>query len=140
LAANLAILYFSIEICQSDQKMFKIDITQTSFQEQIMAVKQQFTSFEDAIANSELPILVDFYATWCGPCQMMSKILEQVNIDLNGQIRIMKIDTDRYPQIASTYQIQALPTLMLFKNGQSVDRIEGVLQAPQLIDRIGKFL
>jgi thioredoxin len=105
-----------------------------------MAVKQQFTSFEDAIANSELPILVDFYATWCGPCQMMSKILEQVNIDLNGQIRIMKIDTDRYPQIASTYQIQALPTLMLFKNGQSVDRVEGVLQAEQLIDRIGKFL
>jgi thioredoxin len=105
-----------------------------------MAVKQQFTSFEDAIANSDLPILVDFYATWCGPCQMMSKILEQVNMDLNGQLRVMKIDTDKYPQIASTHQIQALPTLVLFKDGQPVDRIEGVLQAGQLIDRIGKFL
>ncbi len=105
-----------------------------------MAVKQQFTSFEDAIANSDLPILVDFYATWCGPCQMMSKILEQVNMDLNGQLRVMKIDTDKYPQIASTHQIQALPTLVLFKNGQPVDRIEGVLQAGQLIDRIGKFI
>jgi thioredoxin len=105
-----------------------------------MAVKQQFTSFEDAIANSEQPILVDFYATWCGPCQMMSKILEQVNIQLNGQMRIIKIDTDRYPQIASQHQIQALPTLVLFKNGQAVDRIEGVLQAPQLIDRVGQFL
>lgn len=105
-----------------------------------MAVKQEFSSFEDAISNSDLPILVDFYATWCGPCQMMSKILEQVNIELNGQIRIMKIDTDKYPQIASAHQIQALPTLVLFKGGQSVDRIEGVLQAAQLIDRIGQFL
>ncbi len=105
-----------------------------------MAVKQQFTSFEDAIANSQQPVLVDFYATWCGPCQMMSKILEQVNVQLNGRMRIMKIDTDRYPQIASQHQIQALPTLVLFKNGQAVDRIEGVLQAPQLVSRLSQFL
>jgi thioredoxin len=87
-----------------------------------MAVKQQFRSFEDVIANSDLPVLVDFYATWCGPCQMMSKILEQVNSELQGQLKIIKIDTDRYPQIASQYQVQALPTLILFKGGKSVDR------------------
>jgi thioredoxin len=105
-----------------------------------MAVKQQFGSFEEAIANSDRPILVDFYATWCGPCQMMAKILEQVNIQLNGQVGIIKIDTDRYPQIASAHQIQALPTLVLFKNGHPVDRIEGVLQTPQLIDRLRQSL
>jgi thioredoxin len=105
-----------------------------------MAVKQQFSSFEDVIANSDLLVLVDFYATWCGPCQMMSKILEQVNSELQGQLKIIKIDTDRYPQIASQQQIQALPTLMLFKDGKAVDRLEGVLPAEQLIDRIGKFL
>ena len=105
-----------------------------------MAVKQQFTSFEDAIAHSDTPILVDFYATWCGPCQMMAKILEQVNIDLNGQLRVKKIDTDKYPEIASAHHIQALPTLVLFKGGKPVDRIEGVLQAAQLIDRIGQSL
>lgn len=105
-----------------------------------MAVKQQFASFEEAVANSDVPILVDFYATWCGPCQMMSKILERVNVELNGQVRIMKVDTDRYPQIASTHQIHALPTLVLFKGGQAVDRVEGVLQAEPLIDRIGQFL
>lgn len=105
-----------------------------------MAVKQQFTSFEDAIASSEQPILVDFYATWCGPCQMMAKILEQVNAQLNGQVRVLKIDTDRYPQIASQHQIQALPTLVLFKGGQAVDRIEGVLQSEQLVQRVRQFL
>jgi thioredoxin len=105
-----------------------------------MAVKQQFTSFEDAIANSDQPILVDFYATWCGPCQMMAKILEQVNMQLNGQVRILKIDTDRYPQIASDHQIQALPTIVLFKAGQPVDRFEGVIPAEQLVDRLQQFL
>jgi thioredoxin len=105
-----------------------------------MAVKQQFTSFEDAIANSDQPILVDFYATWCGPCQMMAKILEQVNIQLNGQVRILKIDTDRYPQIASDHQIQALPTIVLFKAGQPVDRFEGVIPAEQLVGRLQEFL
>ncbi len=105
-----------------------------------MATTQQFTSFEDAIANSDLPVLVDFYATWCGPCKMMADILEQVNHQLNGRVRIMKIDTDRYPQIASDHQIQALPTLVLFKDGHSVDRIEGVLQADRLVDRLQQFL
>ncbi len=105
-----------------------------------MAVKQQFTSLEDAIANSDLPVLVDFYATWCGPCQMMSKILEEVNLQLNGQVRILKIDTDRYPEIASQHQIQALPTLVLFKDGRAVDRIEGVLQAQPLTARLEQFL
>jgi thioredoxin len=105
-----------------------------------MAIKQQFNSFEDVIANSDLPVLVDFYATWCGPCQMMAKILEQVGSELQGQLKIIKIDTDRYPQIASQQQVQALPTLVLFKSGQPVDRLEGVLTAEQLIDRIGKFL
>jgi thioredoxin len=101
-----------------------------------MAVKQQFNSFEDVIANSDLPVLVDFYATWCGPCQMMSKILEQVNSELQGQLKIVKIDTDRYPQIASQHQVEALPTLVLFQGGKAVDRLEGVLNAEQLIDRI----
>ena len=105
-----------------------------------MAVKQQFSSFEDAIANSDLPVLVDFYATWCGPCQMMAKILEQVNSDLQGQLKIIKIDTDKYPQIASEHQVGALPTIVLFKGGKPVDRWEGVLPVEQLIDRIGKSL
>lgn len=105
-----------------------------------MAIKQQFKSFEDSIAHSDLPILVDFYATWCGPCHMMAKILETANLQLQGRVRIMKIDTDRYPEIASRQNIQALPTLVLFKNGRAVDRIEGVVQTQQLLDRLRQFL
>lgn len=105
-----------------------------------MATKQTFSSFADLLAQSEVPVLVDFYATWCGPCQMMAPILQQVGQQLKGQIKIVKIDTDRYPQIASQHQIHALPTLVLFKQGQAVDRIEGVQVAAQLVQRLQPHL
>lgn len=105
-----------------------------------MATKQQFNSFSDLLAQSGLPVLVDFYATWCGPCQMMAPILETVNRQLQGQIKVAKVDTDRYPQLASQYQIHALPTLVLFKDGQVADRIEGVLTAEQLVQRLQSLL
>ncbi len=105
-----------------------------------MAVKKQFSSFQDLLDNSPVPVLVDFYATWCGPCQMMSPILEQVGANLRDRLQIVKIDTDKYPGLASQYGIEALPTLVLFKNGQPADRIEGVLQAPQLVQRLSSRL
>ena len=106
----------------------------------ISVFSTQFSSFEELLENSDLPVLVDFYATWCGPCQMMVPILEQVNQEMKGRLQIVKIDTDKYPQIATKYQIEALPTLVLFKNGQGVYRIEGVRQAPQLIQELQKEL
>jgi thioredoxin len=101
-----------------------------------MAVKQQFQSFAEVLSGSETPVLVDFYATWCGPCQMMATILTTVSSQLRGQLKIVKIDTDKYPQIASQHRVAALPTLVLFKAGQPVDRIEGVLPADQLVARL----
>jgi thioredoxin len=105
-----------------------------------MAVKKKFSSFEQLIEQAPTPVLVDFYATWCGPCQMMSPILEQVGVHMKDKLQVVKIDTDRYPIIASQYQIQALPTLVLFKNGEPVQRIEGVMQAPQLIQYLQALL
>ncbi|MEM8605368.1 MAG: thioredoxin [Cyanobacteria bacterium P01_H01_bin.121] len=105
-----------------------------------MATKKQFRSFAALLSESELPVLVDFYATWCGPCQMMAPILEQVGAQLKGKLKIVKIDTEKYPQLASQYGIQALPTLVLFKQGEPCERIEGVLQAPQLQQRLASFL
>jgi thioredoxin len=101
-----------------------------------MAVKQEFNSFAALISESDVPVLVDFYAAWCGPCQMMAGILEQVNTQMQQQIKIVKIDTEKYPELATQHGIQALPTLVLFKQGQSIDRIEGVLPAEQLVQRL----
>ncbi len=105
-----------------------------------MAIKKKFNSFDELLAGSDLPVLVDFYATWCGPCKMMTPILEQVNEQMKDRLRIVKIDTDKYPQLASRYHIQALPTLVLFKNGQPVDHIEGVMEVPQLVQRLGSLI
>jgi len=101
-----------------------------------MATKKQFNSFEEMLSGSDVPVLVDFYADWCGPCQMMVPILEQVNNQLKDRLRIVKIDTEKYTELASQYGISALPTLVLFKQGKPVDKIEGVMQAPQLVQHL----
>lgn len=105
-----------------------------------MATKQAFNNFEELLAGADVPVLVDFYAEWCGPCQMMTPILEQVNALLKPKLRVVKINTDKYPQLATQYQIHALPTLVLFKQGKPVERIEGVMQAPQLVQHLQAFL
>lgn len=101
-----------------------------------MTIKKQFSSFEEMLSASSVPILVDFYATWCGPCQMMSPILEQVGTQMRNRVQVVKIDTDKYPGIASKYGIQSLPTLVLFKQGQPVEKIEGAMQASKLMQHL----
>jgi thioredoxin len=105
-----------------------------------MAVKKEFGSFQELIAESDLPLLVDFYAPWCGPCQLMAKILEQVNAQMRQQLQVVKINTDNYPDLATQYQIHALPTLVLFKQGQPVERIEGVRRAEELIEHLQRLV
>lgn len=101
-----------------------------------MAQKQEYTSFEALLASADKPLLVDFYATWCGPCRMIAPILDQVQAAMKQKLQVVKVDTDRYPELASYYQIHALPTLVLFKQGQPVERIEGVLPPEELIERL----
>jgi thioredoxin len=98
-----------------------------------MSVKKNFSSFSELLNSSNLPVLVDFYATWCGPCQMMAPILEQVGAQLKNKVKVVKIDTDKYPNLGSQYEIQALPTLVLFVGGMAVEKIEGVRSAPEII-------
>ena len=105
-----------------------------------MATKKQFNSFEEMLSGSDVPVLVEFYADWCGPCQMMVPILEQVNAQLQNRLRVVKIDTEKYTMLASQYQITALPTLVLFKQGQPVERIEGVMLAEQLVQHLQNFI
>jgi len=87
----------------------------------------------DSIINENRPVIVDFHAVWCGPCKTQSPILKQVADELGERIRIIKIDVDKNPAIAGRYQIQSVPTLMIFKNGAIKHKQAGVHTKAQLM-------
>jgi thioredoxin len=105
-----------------------------------MATDKDISNLEQALAAAEKPLLVDFYATWCGPCRMLEPILKQVEALLSQKVQVIKIDTDQYPELASQYDVHALPTLVLFKNGNPVDRMEGVLPAEGIVEWLTPLL
>lgn len=88
------------------------------------------------IVNKEQPVLVDFFATWCGPCQTLAPILKQVKDELGDSVSVIKIDVDKNQAIAAQFQVRGVPTMLLFKNGQQVWRQSGVLSKNDLISII----
>ena len=96
--------------------------------------------FEDKVINSNLPVLVDFWAPWCGPCRMMGPIVEDLANEYDGQVVFAKMNTDENPQTPTELQIMSIPTLMLFKDGQLVDRTVGMRPKPALKEWIDSVL
>ena len=96
-------------------------------------------SFSELI-NGQKPVLVDFSTEWCGPCKALAPILKEVKSGLGEKVTIIKVDIDKAPQVASTYNIQAVPTLILFKGGKSLWRRSGLLPASELKNSLSGFL
>ena len=96
-------------------------------------------TFNDVISEDRL-VLVDFFATWCQPCKMMHPVLEQLKDTLGDKVRIIKVDVDKYGQSAAQYGIQAVPTLMLFRNGQTLWRQSGMMSRADLLAVIDQYL
>ena len=100
----------------------------------------QASKFDEFIQQSDVPVLVDFYADWCGPCHMLAPILKDLKQSWGDRIRLIKVDTEAQPDIAGRYQISGIPTLIMFKNGQIVHRTSGVMPLARLQTEYGKYL
>lgn len=100
------------------------------------------STFDTEIKGSSLPVLVDFWATWCGPCRLISPIVEQIASEQADKLRVLKVDVDEADnaQIAARFNVQSIPTLILFKDGQPVERLLGYMPKASLLSKLQKHL
>lgn len=97
-------------------------------------------NFDDEVLKSDVPVLVDFWADWCYPCKMIAPVVEEISKEFSGKIKVAKLDTDQNQRTAVQYGISGIPTLLLFKNGQIVDRIVGVVPKNNITDKLNYYL
>ena len=97
-------------------------------------------SFETEVLRSPQPTLVDFWAVWCGPCRMVAPIVDEISKEYAGKLKVLKLNTDENPDVAGKYRIMGIPTLMFFKNGQTVDQVVGAVPKAQLKIKIDALL
>lgn len=98
------------------------------------------TTFEEEVLKSEIPVLVDFWAEWCGPCRMIGPIVEELGKEYEGKLKVAKVDVQSNNNVASKYGIMSIPALLFFKNGEVVDQIVGAVPKKAVVDRLTKVL
>jgi thioredoxin 1 len=97
-------------------------------------------TFKDEVLDSAVPVLVDFWAPWCGPCRMVAPVVDEIAEQYVGKVKVVKLNTDENPNIASQYGIRSIPTLMIFKAGQKVDMVVGAVPKTTLSNTLEKYL
>ncbi len=105
-----------------------------------MALAFNDSNFQDEVLNSELPVLVDFYADWCGPCKMMSPVVDELSREYEGRLKVGKVNVDENTNVAQQYRVMSIPTILLIKNGQVVDQVVGAVPKAQLTGKIDSIL
>ena len=107
-----------------------------------MSKEMEFTdaSFEEEVINSDVPVLVDFWAPWCGPCKMVAPIVEEIAGEYDGKIKVGKMNTDDNQQVPAKYGIMSIPTLMVFKNGEVAERIVGAQPKQAITEKLDTVL
>jgi thioredoxin 1 len=105
-----------------------------------MAIEVNDANFEEVVLQSDIPVLVDFWAEWCGPCRMVSPLVEQLSEEYNGKALVTKMDVDSNPAIPSKYGIRNIPTILFFKGGQVADKQVGAVPKTVLVQKIDALL
>jgi thioredoxin 1 len=103
-------------------------------------VELKVETFDQEVLKSTLPVLVDFWAVWCGPCKMIAPIVEELATEYDGKLKVGKLDVDNNQQIAMQYGIRSIPTLLVFKAGKVVEQIVGAIPKKTLIEKLSKHL
>ncbi len=104
------------------------------------ALEVNDSNFETEVKNSTTPVLVDFWAPWCGPCRKIAPIIDDIANEYDGKVKVVKVNTDESMKLTQEFSISGIPSILIFKNGEAVERLVGLMQKSQLVSNLEKYL